>query len=296
LSWNPAGSGLPPRSAASASFSIYGLAIDPQHSTTIYALVTGDPDQPPDYRGIYKTTNGGASWNAVNDGLPTELWGFEFVVSALMIDPKNSFTLYAGTAIGVFKSTNGGANWSAANSGLTEPITSLAIDSLNPNTLYAGTAQRGVFKSTDAGSTWNAVNSGLTKLSVQSLVIDPKDPNRLYAGTDGGGAFAITFVPDIVVTDLRFDRTSVVAGGSFSVNISGPNLTTETYFDVRFTSPGSNVSDVTFNWQGGVAASHGVPAGTPSGTWTITGVRAHEAEADHTGAFFPVSATITVSP
>src|SRR5262249_37762981 len=156
----------------------------------------------------------------------------------------NSATLYAGTSKGVFKSTNGGASWSAANSGLETSINSLAIDPLKPSTLYAATWDRGVFKSTDAGSTWNAVNSGLTTLRVQSLVIDPKDPSRLYAGTNGGGSFAITFVPDLVVTELRIDRTKVVAGGSFAVNISGPNLTTQTFFDVRFTSPGTNESAV----------------------------------------------------
>jgi hypothetical protein len=140
------------------------------------------------------------------------------------------------------------------------------------------------------------VNFGLTTLTVQSLVIDPKDPHRLYAGTVDGGAFAITFLPDSVVTELQFDRTSVVAGGSFSLNVSGPNLTTQTFFDVRFTSPGSNVSDVVLNWQRGVAASHAVPAGAAPGTWTLNGVRAHQIETDHTGSFLPVSATITVSP
>jgi hypothetical protein len=98
------------------------------------------------------------------------------------------------------------------------------------------------------------------------------------------------------VTELRFDRTSVVAGGSFSVNVSGTNLTTQTFFDVLYTSPGSNVSNVVLNWQRGAAANQIVQTGTASGTWTIIGVRAHEAEADHTGSFFPVSAAITVSP
>ena len=103
-------------------------------------------------------------------------------------------------------------------------------------------------------------------------------------------------VPAQVVTGLRFDRTSVVAGSSYSVNVSGSNLTPQTFFDVRFTSPGSNASAVVLNWQRGLAASHDVPAGTASGSWTINGVRAHEIETDHTGSFFPVSATITVSP
>jgi hypothetical protein len=87
-----------------------------------------------------------------------------------------------------------------------------------------------------------------------------------------------------------------VSGGSFSVNISGPNLTPQTFFDVRFTSPGSNASAVVLNWQRGFAASHDVSAGIALGSWTINGVRAHEIETDHTGSFVPVSATITVSP
>jgi hypothetical protein len=68
------------------------------------------------------------------------------------------------------------------------------------------------------------------------------------------------------------------------------------FFDVRFSSPESNESAVALNWQQGFVANHDVPAGLASGSWTITGVRAHEIETDHTGIFFPVSATITVSP
>jgi len=289
--WSAAGS-----LQGKSSFAIVSLVIDPQRPSTIYAVIYDEWDDDPDHdSGAYKTTDGGASWVAVNDGLPIDRWGYAHV-HALMIDPKNSNTLYAGTFQGVFKSTNGGASWSAANSGLTGSVSALTIDPLNPSMIYAGIWDRGVFKSTDAGSTWNAVNSGLTTLSVQSLVIDPKDPNRLYAGTIGGGAFAITFVPDSVVTELRFDRTSVMAGGSFSVNISGPNLTTQTFFDVRFASPESNVSDVTLNWQRGVAATHSVPAGIAVGIWTITGVRAHEIETDHTASFVPVSANLTITP
>jgi hypothetical protein len=103
-------------------------------------------------------------------------------------------------------------------------------------------------------------------------------------------------LPVPVVTDLRFDRTNVVAGSSYSVDITGSNFTSETFFDVRFTRPGSNDSAVALNWQKGPAASHDVAAGAASGRWTINGVRAHEIETDHTGSFVPVNATITVSP
>jgi hypothetical protein len=103
-------------------------------------------------------------------------------------------------------------------------------------------------------------------------------------------------IPASVVTGLRFDRPSAAAGSSYSVGVSGSHLTAQMFFDVRFTPPGSTESAVVQNWQKGVAANHDVPVGITSGTWTITGVRAHEIEMDHTGSFFPVSATITVSP
>jgi hypothetical protein len=87
----------------------------------------------------------------------------------------------------------------------------------------------------------------------------------------------------------------VPAGSSYSVGLSGSNLTPEMFFDVRFTSPESKESAVAMNWQKGLTENHEIPAGLASGSWTITGVRAHEIETDHTGNFFPVSATITVS-
>jgi hypothetical protein len=96
-------------------------------------------------------------------------------------------------------------------------------------------------------------------------------------------------VPIPVVNAVRFDRMVVPAGSYYSVDLSGSNLTPEMYFDVRFTGPESN------DWQKGLVIIHAVPAGLALGSWTITGMRAHEIETDHTGIFFPVSATITVS-
>src|SRR5215467_7521568 len=118
-------------------------------------------------------------------------------------------------------------------------------------------------------------------------------------GQYSGPASAELYVPSVlvpvqVVTELRFDHTSVVAGSSFSANFSGSNLTPGSFFDVRFTGPRSNNSDVVLNWQRGLEVSHDVADGTVAGSYTIIGVRAHEVESDHTGIFFPVSATLTV--
>ena len=85
------------------------------------------------------------------------------------------------------KSTNSGGNWSAINTGGLAGVTvrTLAIDSTDPDTLYAGTDGGSVFKSTNSGGNWGAA-SFLTGSYVRALAIDPADASTLYAGTNGG--------------------------------------------------------------------------------------------------------------
>ena len=97
-----------------------------------------------------------------------------------------------------------------------------------------------------------------------------------------------------VVTGLTFDSTAAGSGSSYVSKVSGSNLTAQTYFDVRFRAPGSSIDATAWNWQIGPSMVQSVTAGTPTGTWTITGVRAHQYPADHTGSFVTVSVSLTV--
>ena len=100
--------------------------------------------------------------------------------------------------------------------------------------------------------------------------------------------------PPPVVTGLTFDSTAVPQGSSFLSTASGSNLTAQTYFDVSFRAPGSSVDSIAWNWQIGTTMVQSVAAGTPPGIWTITGMRAHQDPADHTGDFVAVSVSLTV--
>jgi hypothetical protein len=136
--------------------------------------------------GMYKSTNGGDSWSAVNNGMTNKF------VNALVIDPADSLTLYAATnGGGVFKSENGGGLWSEVNTGLNSfrYVNALAIDQATPQTLYAGTNGGGVFISTDGGGSWSAVNTNLTNVYVNTLAIGATTPLSVYAGTSGGGVY-----------------------------------------------------------------------------------------------------------
>ena len=139
---------------------------------------------------MFKSVDGGGSWDAVNNGL------YGYGIHSLSIDPTSSQTIYAGTDIlGLFKSTDGGSSWSAANNGLTvSSVFALAIDPTSNQTIYAGT-WGGVFKSSDGGGSWNAVSNLLIEpysMYVLSLAIDPLSSQTIYFGTYGGGIFKST--------------------------------------------------------------------------------------------------------
>lgn len=108
-------------------------------------------------------------------------------IYAVVVNPRDSDTVYVGTGIGVFASTNAGATWRAANDGLTETVVlDLAIHPQSPATLYAATTG-GVFKSTDGGRNWRA--TGLTKVvAAWRLLLDPRRPKTVYAA-GGRGVF-----------------------------------------------------------------------------------------------------------
>jgi parallel beta-helix repeat protein len=97
-----------------------------------------------------------------------------------------------------------------------------------------------------------------------------------------------------LVTGVVFGTTRVRLGSSFSATVSGNNLISTTYFDVRVRAPGGTSDQDALNWQQGTSASHIVPANTALGDWTVTGVRAHLDANDHTGPFASVQATVTV--
>jgi hypothetical protein len=83
-------------------------------------------------------------------------------VSALVIDPQNTSTVYAATGNGVFKTTDGGASWRAASAGLPGPLVmNLVMDPQNTTTLYALINHYGVFKTTNGGTSWIPAGSGL---------------------------------------------------------------------------------------------------------------------------------------
>jgi len=209
---------------------VSSLAIDPQNTIGIYAGTQNH---------LYKSTNGGSSW--------TVMEGPSFV-NAIVVDPKDSETIYIGTWLwsggGLFKSTDGGSKWSRIGFAQRH-VACLVISPTNSSIVYAGIFDGGVYKSTNGGSSWNAINNGLTSLDVESLAIDSETPQTIYAGTDSGGIFklqmdssetitapstaAITKVIQLTIGS----RTMRANGGSTILEAAPVILNSRTFLPIR---------------------------------------------------------------
>ena len=136
--------------------------------------------------------------------------------------------------------------------------------------------------------------------SASALAIQ-SDGRIIVAGRDGdsfGSDFALARFnnPDLLrVTGIQFVPATVRAADSWTATFSGTNLTDQTYFDLRFRSPGSATDLLALNWQRGKSATHSVPVGTATGTWIVIGIRALEDAGNHAGEFVSVSATVTIN-
>src|SRR5262249_29130290 len=131
------------------------LAADPLTAGTVYAAAACN--QP---GVVFKSTNGGGTWSEVRTGLPNA------DVRQLVIDPTASGVVYAATRAGVYKSANGGTSWAEADTGISSgipvSIAALAMDPLDPSTLYAGGEFGSIFKTTNGAATWAHADTGFT--------------------------------------------------------------------------------------------------------------------------------------
>lgn len=145
--------------------------------------------------GVWKTTDGGANWTALTDGLTSLASG------SIAVDKNNPNVIYYGTGEmnfsldcqygdGLFKSTDGGSTWTrvvpySSNS----YYSTIVIDPTNSNIVYAaGTS--GVYKTTNAGTNWTKQTT--TSGNYTSLVIDGTNPAILFASTYSGEIFKTT--------------------------------------------------------------------------------------------------------
>jgi photosystem II stability/assembly factor-like uncharacterized protein len=202
---------------------IPALAVDPTNSNRLFAAVLGHPYGSNTERGIFRSIDGGKSWEKV-------LYKDENTGgSDVAIDPKNSQIVYAsmwdarlgpwedrnsyeGTHGGLFKSTDGGSTWKPLTNGLPKDLVqiNIAIAASDPNRIYATLSTKeegayasgkglGVYRSDDGGMSWRKITDDprpAMKIGGGDLPVprvDPQNPDVVYStsivtckSTDGG--------------------------------------------------------------------------------------------------------------
>ncbi len=188
------------------------IVVDPRDSDVVYVAAQGPLWNAGGDRGLYKSTDGGATWERVlhiSD---------DTGVSEVHLDPRDPDVLYAvsyqrrrhvwvllngGPESGVHKSTDGGKTWREINKGLPgvdKGRIGMDVAPSDPDRLYAiveaAQGKGGFFRSDDMGETWNKASdyvSGSPQY-YQEITVDPVNPDRIWsastflAKSDDGGA------------------------------------------------------------------------------------------------------------
>lgn len=227
------------------------IAIDPVDPQRVFVAAAGAVFSPDGFRGVYRSTDGGATWARVLFVAPTA------GAIDVAIDPSNPARIYAaiwehystptawvagGLDTGIWQSQDGGDSWVPLTNGLprsaaTNGRIGLAIAASNPQTVYAMFIDApgdliGLYKTTNAGSSWSKMNASGAKNAFGGagyycgqVRADPADENTVYMldvlgtrSTDGGrnfGTFTSGAYVDLHGLEIVPGRLYLATDGGF---------------------------------------------------------------------------------
>lgn len=222
--------------------SVGKILIDPTNEDVVFAAAMGPLFRNDNNRGVYRTQDGGTTWEQVL--FISDITGAvdmamhpangDIVYAAMWERVRRpEATIFGGASSGLYRSTDGGDTWSELTSGLPSAANqkgriSIDISQSNPNVLYARYANaagsiEGVYRSADGGTTWQERNSSqLTNVGFhwwfRGIYVDPTDENTIYnvdfevqKSTDGGNNWSDAF-PNVHVDQHALAFNASTAG------------------------------------------------------------------------------------
>jgi photosystem II stability/assembly factor-like uncharacterized protein len=175
------------------------IVVDPRNSNVVYVASQGPLWRAGGDRGLYKTTDGGKTWNRI---LNVDEWTG---INEVALDPRDPEVLYAtayqrarqvwalidgGPGSAIWKSRDGGATWKKLEDGLPKGDKGrigIAISPVHPDVVYAIVEARGkeqgFYRSTDAGGSWEKMSDYMSTSPqyYNRIFADPEVEGRVYA-------------------------------------------------------------------------------------------------------------------
>jgi len=244
------------------------IRIDPKDPNLVYVAALGHPYAPNQERGVFRSRDGGATWERILFGGPgagaidldLDTHDPKVLFASLWDVYRKPWTLSSGGPLShLYKSSDGGATWSDLTHAPGMPKSAIlgkicvSISPADPNRIYATIEadDGGLFRSDDAGATWQKVNED-RKLRQRAFYFsrayaDPHDPNTVYVlnvefyrSTDAGKTFETLHTPHSDHHDLWIapDNPQRIAaaddgGGAISTN-GGQTWTSHDYPTAQF--------------------------------------------------------------
>lgn len=186
---------------------VSSIVIDTTNTNIMY-LGTGDRDagDAPGL-GVYKSTDGGTTWNASTAGIGSRL------VSEIIMNGTNHSVLIAAASNGLYKSTNAGATWIKKTSG-TINFKDIAYKPNNYNIVYATSTYPNVafYRSMNGGDTWSQISTGITSVGNRMVIgVSNAATNTVYLVTGNGSGLVAVY-------------KSTNGGSSFATMATSPNI------------------------------------------------------------------------
>ena len=238
------------------------VAVHPEDSDVAYVAAVGHPFGDNEQRGVFRTTDGGDTWEkvlyvsdstgvvdlALNPNNPREIY------AGLWPGQRTPWTMISGSEEGgLYKSTDGGDNWTRLKNGLPQGVvgkTSVTVSPAEPSRVWAlveaPEPEGGLYRSDDHGQTWTQVNDNRKHLQrawyYTHIYAHPTDPNtvyslntRFYESTDGGETFDSYDVPhgdehDLWINPEDPERMVLGNDGGAQVTVDGAE-TWSTYYN-----------------------------------------------------------------
>jgi len=232
------------------SLGVSAILIDYTNPSVMY-IGTGDRDAgDANGIGVYRSTDGGETWEAWNSGIGNR------IVGRLLMHPSNHWIIFAATNGGLYRSTNGGGTWTHIENG---DFKDVVFKPNNPDIVYAA-ANGNFYRSTNGGLTFSQVTSGLPGSSRAAIAVTPDNPSYVYVILTNGDSFKGLY-------------RSTDSGQNFTVKSISPNIMSwgcnggdggQAWYDLDIAADPTD-SDIIF--AGGVNCFKSVNGGT---NWNIS--------------------------